>query len=327
MPPTHQWRAAFASHGSLRACDHHRMPLTHLLLALAVVFVWGTNFVVIHWGLAEFDPFFFAFLRFMLSCLPWLFFIRRPQASWGKLASFGVLLGAGQFGLLFLAMQGHVTPGLASLVMQVQVFFTIGLTMALQGERPQPLQYAAMALAVVGMGVIAWHTTSTGGASITPLGLALLLAAASCWAVANLVARRAGRVNALAFMVWSSPFALPPLFLLALYFHGWPAMAASLQHATWVGWASVLWQAVGNTLFGFGVWNWLLARHPAATVTPMALLVPVFGMSASAWVLGETLQDWKLGAAALVIAGLALNVHAGRRAVARAAAQPAPSRA
>ena len=46
---------------------------------------------------------------------------------------------------------------------------------------------------------------------------------------------------------------------------------------------SVAWQALGNTLFGYGAWNWLLARHPAATVTPAALLVPVFGMTASAW--------------------------------------------
>jgi O-acetylserine/cysteine efflux transporter len=68
------------------------------------------------------------------------------------------------------------------------------------------------------------------------------------------------------------------------------------------------WQAVGNMLFGFAAWNWLLARYPAATVTPAALLVPVFGMGSSALVLGEPLPAWKLGAAALVMAGLALNV-------------------
>jgi len=130
--------------------------------------------------------------------------------------------------------------------------------------------------------------------------------------MANLVARRAGKVNALAFIVWSSPFSVPPLALLALHFHGWPAIAHSLQNAGFVGWASVLWQAVGNTLFGFAVWNWLLARYPAATVAPSALLVPVFGMSASAWLLAEPLPAWKLAAAALVIGGLALNLFASR---------------
>jgi O-acetylserine/cysteine efflux transporter len=218
----------------------------------------------------------------------------------------------GQFGLLFLAMRADVTPGLASLIMQSQVFFTIALSMAIQGERVKGPQYLAMALAISGIAVIGWQSVHAGQASITPLGLALLLSAAACWALANLVVRRAGKVDALAFIIWSSPFSLPPLALLALYFHGWPAMAQSLQHATLAGWGSVLWQAVGNTLFGFAVWNWLLARYPAATVTPAALLVPVFGMSASAWLLAEPLQAWKLAAAGLVIAGLALNFYSSR---------------
>ncbi len=288
------------------------MPFSHLLLALAVVFVWGTNFVVIKWGLAEFEPFLFAALRFALSIVPWIFFVPRPPVAWSRLAVFGVLLGAGQFGLLFLAMRSDVTPGLASLVIQTQVFFTIGLAMAIQGERVGLAQYAAMALAVAGIGLIGWHGVSSGDGSITPLGLGLLLAAAACWALANLVVRRAGKVNALAFIVWSSPFSLPPLIVMGLYFHGLEPMLQSLQNASLAGWGAVIWQAVGNTLFGFGAWNWLLARYPAATVTPAALLVPVFGMSASAWLLGESLPGWKLLAAALVIAGLALNFLASR---------------
>src|SRR3954463_982528 len=102
------------------------MPASHLLLAFAVVFIWGTNFVVIKWGLAEFPPFVFAALRFLFCVIPWIAFIRKPAVSWGKLAAFGVLLGAGQFGLLFLAMQHDISPGLASLLIQSQVFFTIG---------------------------------------------------------------------------------------------------------------------------------------------------------------------------------------------------------
>lgn len=288
------------------------MPLTHLMLALAIVFIWGTNFVVIKWGLDEFPPFLFAALRFVFCVVPWIFFIPKPAVSWSRLALFGVLLGAGQFGLLFLAMRADVTPGLASLIMQSQVFFTIALSMMLQGERVRGPQYLAMALAISGIAVIGWNSLQAGQASITPFGLALLLCAAACWAMANIVARRAGKVNALAFIIWSSPFSLPPLALLALYFHGWPAMAEALQNASLVGWGSVMWQTVGNTLFAFSVWNWLLARYPAATVAPSALLVPVFGMSASGWLLGEALPAWKLVAASLVIAGLALNFYASR---------------
>jgi O-acetylserine/cysteine efflux transporter len=287
------------------------MPVSHLLLALAVVFIWGTNFVVIKWGLAEFPPFLFAALRFMLCVLPWIFFIPKPRVSWLKLAAFGVLLGAGQFGLLFLAMQHDVTPGLASLIIQMQVFFTIGLVMALHGERVHFAQVLAMSLAVAGIAIIGWHAVREG-AAVTPLGLVLVLCAAASWSCANVVVRNAGKVNPLAFIVWASPFSLPPLFGLAFLLYGNDAIVASIEGSTWAGWAAVLWQAIGNTLFGYGAWNWLMARHPAATVTPAALLVPVFGMSASAWMLGEPLQDWKLAAAALVIGGLALNLYAGK---------------
>ena len=293
------------------------MPLSHLLLALAVVAVWGTNFVVIRWGLAELPPFTLAALRFGLSSLPFLLVIRRPAVPWRVLAAFGVLLGVGQFGLLFLAMKADISPGLASLVVQTQVFFTIGLTLARSGERLRPLQWAAGALALLGMGVIAWHAAEPGAGhhgGVSLIGLGLVLAAAFSWACANLVARSAGRVDALGFMVWASLCATPPLLAISLLSEGGPLKVAGLlAAASPAAWATVAWQAVGNTLFGYGSWNWLLARHEAATVTPMALLVPFFGMAASAWAFAEPLPGWKLAAAAAVMGGLVLNLWAARR--------------
>jgi len=291
------------------------MPLSHLFLALSVVFIWGTNFVVIKWGLADFPPFLYAALRFFFSALPWIFVFRRPAVPWTSLAAVGTLLGAGQFGLLYWAMQHDITPGLASLVVQSQVFFTILMAMALTGERLRWLQGVALILAVVGYGVVAWHTGADPAAAVTLTGLALVLAAAFCWACANTIVRRAGKVNAAAFMAWSSLFAIIPTSLISLSVEGPQQIAQALLHASWAGWGTVLWQALGNTVFGFGAWNWLLARHPAATVAPTALLVPVFGMLSSALLLSEALQAWKLIAAALVLGGLALNLYAGRQRV------------
>lgn len=280
------------------------MSYSHLLLALSVVFVWGTNFVVIRWGLDGLPPFLFATLRFTLSALPWLMFIRRPAVPWRKLAAFGVLLGVGQFALLFLAMRADISPGLASLVIQVQVFFTIGISLLTLGERIRGFQLVGLLLALAGLAVIAAHLDAT----LTAKGLALILAAAFFWACANMVAKSVGRIDMLGFMVWTSLFAVPPLFALSYWLEGPTLMAASVLQAGAGVWACVLWQALGNTLFGYGVWNWLLARHPAATVTPLALLVPVFGMAASALSLGESLPAWKLAAAGLVLCGLAVIV-------------------
>jgi O-acetylserine/cysteine efflux transporter len=284
------------------------LPFSHLLLALAVMAVWGTNFVVIKLALAHLPPLTLALLRFVFVFFPLVLVLPRPKVPWTNLAAYGVLIGAGQFGLLFTAMRGAITPGLASLVVQVQVFFTIGLSMRLTGERVAAYQIAALGLATAGLAVILTHTDG----SATPLGLGLVLAAALSWSGGNMVTRQASRhdpkLNMLAYVVWSAVFAVPPLLGFALLLEGPRAMAQGIAAADGWTWGAVAWQSVGNTMFGYAAWGWLLGRHPAAQVAPMALLVPVFGLGASALLLGEPLQAWKLAAFALVMAGLAIGM-------------------
>lgn len=281
-----------------------RLPLRHLLLALAVVAVWGTNFVVIKHALDTLPPFLFAALRFLFAALPAALLLPRPAVSWRNLAAYGLAIGVGQFGLLYFAMRSSISPGLASLVVQTQVFFTIGLAMLMLREKVRTHQWLALVLAAAGIVLIGMHTD----ADTTLGGLALMLAAAFCWAAGNLICKRAGAVNMLAYVVWSSLFAVPPLIALSLAFEGGAVIADAVRDADAGIWAAVLWQAVGNTMFCYAAWNWLLARHPAAAVAPLALLIPVFGMAASAWWLAEPLPAWKLVAALLVLAGLGINL-------------------
>lgn len=280
------------------------MPPLHLLLGLAIVVVWGTNFVVIHEGLRDFPPLLFAALRFALAAFPAILFVPQPKIGWRNILGYGLSIGAGQFGLLFIAMNGMIAPGLASLVIQSQVFFTIGLSLAIHGERVRPAQVAALALGATGLVIIGTH----GDGHTTPLGLALTLAAALSWAAGNLIVRASRGAAMFPFVIWGSLGAVPPLLLLSLVFEGPQAIASSLASASVGGWVAMVWQALGNTIFGFGAWAWLLSRYPAATVTPLALLVPVFGMGASSWLLGEPMPAWKLVAAALVVGGLGVGM-------------------
>jgi len=276
----------------------------HFLLAVAVVAVWGTNFVVIKLALGHLPPLLFAALRFAMALVPAVFFLPRPRVSMRNLASYGVLIGVGQFGLLYVAVNGHIAPGLASLVVQTQVFFTIALSMRLSGERVRTYQVLALLLASAGVLSIAAHTDG----STSVLGLLLVLGAALSWSGGNMAAKQGAPANMLAYVVWASAWAVPPLLVLSLVFEGPQAMWDAVRAASGWTWAAVAWQAWGNTLFGYAAWGWLLARHPAATITPMALLVPVFGMGASALLLAEPLPAWKLVAALLVMGGLAINV-------------------
>ena len=290
---------------SLKPSLNYQLPVSHLLLALAIVAVWGTNFVVIKISLESFPPFLFAALRFVFAFLPAVFFLPRPKVSWVNLCVYGLAVGVGQFGILYFAIDGNISPGLASLVVQTQVFFTIGFAMLFAKEQLKLYQAVAVAIAMIGLGIIAVHTDAT----TTFLGLALVVFAGFSWGVANTASRRAGAINMLSYVVWASAFAIPPLLLISWIFEGgWGSMYVSLTSAPTGAWLGVLWQSWGNTLFGYGAWAWLLSKHPAAAVAPAPLLVPIFGMGSAAFFLSEPLPLWKILAAGIVILGLMVNL-------------------
>jgi len=296
------------------------LRIAHQLVALLVALIWGTNFVFIRYGLDELEPFTLATLRFMLVAFPLVLVIPRPRTSWLHLASYGLFIGFGQFGLLYWVMQDNITPGLASLILQMQVFFTVLLALLLMNETIRRQQLIALCVAFSGLALILVYTDG----QTTQLGVAVALLAAASWACGNMVIKKAGDVDILAFLVWSSLFSIPPLALMAWYSDGFEGITRDLLQASWKAWSVVVWQSVGNTMIGYGLWNMLLNRYSAATVTPWALLVPVFGMSASAVMLAEPMPWWKLLAMVLIFTGLALNMTASRTWFRRQGGQVSP---
>ncbi len=280
------------------------MTVRDQLVALVVTLIWGTNFVFIRYALDELPPFTLATLRFLFVAIPLVFIVKKPQVPWRYLIAYGFFIGFGQFGLLFWVMQDNITPGLASLIIQIQVFFTILLAVVITGETIATRQVLALLMCLVGLITIIVFTDG----KTTYLGVAITLVAAASWACGNQIAKQAGNINILAFIVWSSVFSIPPLLFMAVYFEGLNEIASSVKSASGEAWAVVLWQSVGNTLVGYGFWNLLLGRYSAAKVAPWALLVPIFGMSASSLMLGETMPWWKLLAMALIFTGLAINM-------------------
>lgn len=281
-------------------------------LGLLVVFFWGTNFVVVRWGLGMLPPLLMAAIRFALVLFPAILFLKKPNISWGSLALYGISVGTGQFGLLYIAMNGFISPGMASLVMQMQVFFTIAVAAWRTGEKPRMHQLLGLVPAIAGVVLILMHN----GEDITRAGLALVLGGAMCWAISNQTTREAARaaaargtpLNPLAYVVWASLFAMPGLLIASFLLEGPARDFQAVFASNWTIWPTLVWQSAANTLFGYTMWAFLLSRYPAGTVAPMSLLVPVFGISASALVLHEPLPGWKLIACLLIMAGLAFNL-------------------
>ncbi|MFB6529612.1 MULTISPECIES: EamA family transporter [unclassified Streptomyces] len=287
------------------------MRPAHLALAALVAAVWGVNFVVIEIGLDHFPPLLFSALRFLAAALPAVFLVGRPTVAWKWIVAVGLVLGVAKFGLLFTGMDLGAPAGLSSLVLQVQAVFTALFAFAALGERPGRLKLAGMGVALVGIGVAA---ADEGGAG-TLTGFALVIAAAACWGVSNVLTRKASPPDALNFMVWVSVVPVLPLLGLSLLLEGPDRDLAALRGLDWTGVGVIVYVAWITTVFGFGAWGWLLRRHPASSVAPFSLLVPVFGMSSAALVLGEGVSPARWCAAALLVGGVALTSFApGRRA-------------
>lgn len=284
------------------------LPTRHILLALLTVTIWGCNFVAIKLALHDLPPLLLCALRFLFVSVPLVFILPRPAISWRQLFTYGLTMFALQFTFMFLGMKLGVSAGLASVLLQLQVFVTLGLSAVFLRERIGPLQLAGTLIAVAGFGVVAAH--SGGDLSLT--GVFCVLLAACSWAYGNFMSRSLGKVNPLALVAWGGLVVPLPLGLASLALEGPAVVAHSLTHVHLPAVLSLAFIVYVSTHVGYSLWGWLLARHAASAITPFALLVPVFGMLSSALLLGEPLPGWKLLAAGLVMAGLAVNVFGPR---------------
>ncbi len=286
----------------------------HLALGVLVAALWGVNFVIIDIGLGHFPPLLFCALRFLAAAVPAVLLVGPPQVRWRWVVAVGLVLGVAKFGLLFIGMHAGMPAGLSSLVLQVQAVFTALFAMAALGERPGRVRLLGMGVALAGIVVAAVDEGTSG-----PLtGFALVVAAAAFWGVSNVLTRKAAPPDALRFMVWVSAVPVLPLLLLSLLFEGPAADAEALRSLDWSGVGAVVYVAWITTLLGFGVRGFLLRTYDATTVAPFSLLVPVFGMSSAALLLGEDVSPLRWCAAALLVGGVALTSLPGRR-------RPAPA--
>jgi len=281
-------------------------------LALLVVFAWGINFVIIRFGLEELPPLLLGALRFALVAFPAIFFVKRPAIPLRLLLSYGITISFGQFALLFLAMHNGMPAGLASLVLQSQMLFTLIFARFLLNERWQLQQFLAIGVAGAGLALLASQTSAD---QMTFVGFILTIAAASCWGMGNIINRKIaqlGKINLMSLIVWSGLLPIIPFTVASYLFEGPELIVSSLTQASVQSFAVVLYLAAIATLFGYGSWAYLMRHYPASQVAPLTMLVPVVGLLTAWIVLDETLSMIQGTGIALIMAGLMINTFGSR---------------
>lgn len=280
-----------------------------IFLLIMMAAIWGLNFVAIKTGLNHVPPLTFSTLRFVATFFPAIFFVKKPKVPLSKIAAYGVVTFGGQFGFMFSAIHAGLSPGLASLVAQSQVFFTIGLAAFLLREVPKFYQLMGALIAAGGLTLVGLHV----GGEVTLLGLALAFTASFSWACGNMLTKDFGdKLNIFDLTVWGSLFASIPLFIAALIFEGPTTMLQSMHEIHGETLLALIYIVYLSTFFGYTIWNMMLARYPAVMVAPFTLLVPPFALFGTWLLLGEPYALWKFVATLLVLGGLAVNQFGGK---------------
>lgn len=279
-----------------------------IALVLLVTVLWGLSFTVIQIGVAGMPPFLLCAMRFLFTAFPAVLFVKKPDVGWGLLAAFGICLGVIVFGFLFVGIKLGIGAGLSSIVMQAQVFFTILLSAFMFREPVHRRQILACLICFCGLALLGLDQSQP--AALIPF--LLVVAASFFWAVANILTKKAGNIDMLAFTVYGSLFSPVPLVALAWFVDGGDVIAAFFRDVTWGGIFAVAYLAYGATLLAFSLWARLLHQYRAAVITPFALLVPVSGMLCAMLFLGETITPAEMAGGALIFAGLIINIMGSR---------------
>ena len=277
----------------------------HLSLALLVTLVWGVNFPITKLGLRAIDPFVLTGIRFALAALPLVFFIKRPAVKFRYVVAYGIIFGLGMWGVINYGIQVGVSPGIASLIIQLSVFFTMGWGFLLFKEKIRGAQMIGAVLALIGLaGII---STQEGNHAV--LGVMLIVLSAVAWSIGNVIIKKSGVKEIFSFMVWASLIPPVPLFLTAWLMHGTAAFEGLQASLDLTAALSILFQVYLATHFAYWGWNSLLKLYPVSTVAPLSLLIPVFGIASSMLMLDERISTPNLISIGIIIAGLAVGLY------------------
>ncbi|MEX1109817.1 MAG: DMT family transporter [Dongiaceae bacterium] len=285
------------------AAVQDNISLGALAAVIAVTALWGFNFAVVKIGLTALPPLTFVFMRFTLIAIMLAPFLRWPdKRTWKHLLPLSVTLGVMHFSIMFAAMR-HIDVATAAIAVQLQVPFAALLAAVFFRDMFGWRRTLGTFVAFAGIVIIAGEPRFEGG-----LGPLLLVILAACiWAFSNIQVKWLGDgISVWRLNGWIAMLATPQLLALTWFVEGNPFPV--LLEAGWAGWGAVLYQSIGVTVIGYGIWYTLMRRHSVNQIMPLTLLVPVFGVLSGVLILGEVLTLPTLIGGAATVAGVAIIV-------------------
>ncbi|NTS63685.1 EamA family transporter [Sphingomonas sp. HHU CXW] len=275
------------------------MRARDFLILLLVCLAWGysnvlSKIVVGQWHV---PPLFFAAIRFavvVLATLPWLWPMPRPRL---RVATIGLLMGAGNFALLFIGLQ-TASPSSAAIVIQIGVPFTTLLSIVLLGERIHLRRGIGIALTLAGVVLVVWNPN---GVALSA-GLWFIVGAAFAGSLGAVMMKQVEDVAPLRFQAWVGLVSCLPLAIgSALFERGqWTSAIA-------IGWpfvAAVLFAALVVSVVAHTSYYALIRRYEANLLAPLTLMTPLATIAFGVALTGDHLDGRMIAGAALALLGV-----------------------
>ncbi|TYB90041.1 DMT family transporter [Oceaniovalibus sp. ACAM 378] len=284
------------------------MTIGAALRLLAVMVLWASCFPLITIGLDLAPHLAFATLRAALAgvCLIALgLLLHRPipvgGRSWILIVSVG--LGAtsmGFFGMFHAAE--FVSPGLATVIVNVQPIIAAVLAHVFLGERLNAIGKIGLAVGLAGIVVIASPGLGAGHTQGYSLGIAYVVVAATGVSVGNVAIKRlTGQVDPIMAMGFQFLVGAVPLALISM-------MTEDVSSLTWsTKFVLILVAlAVFGSALAFWLWFEALKQVKLNRANAFTFLVPIFGLMIGAAFFGERLEVIQIAGVILVLGGIML---------------------
>ncbi|WP_374527215.1 DMT family transporter [Novosphingobium sp.] len=274
------------------------MNLRDFILLVCVCLIWAmsnvvSKIVVGNWGV---PPLFFAGVRFaivVLATLPWLRPVPRPL--W-RIVAIGLLMGAGNFALLFVGLQTS-TPSAAAVVVQAGVPITTLLSIVMLGERIHWRRALGISLTLAGVLIVVWHP----GIALSR-GLLFVLGAAFSGSLGAILMKQAEEIAPLRFQAWVGLVSAAPLLVAsALVEHG--QIAASFT-AGLPFLAALLFSALVVSVGAHTAYYGLIARYEANLLSPLTLITPLSTIGLGVLITGDQLDARTIAGSAIALIGV-----------------------
>ena len=279
-----------------------RIPLKVLFAIIGTVLAWSSAFVVIRAVLPVFEPGELAFLR-QLVAVPllavWMIgqkWLWPTVREWVLISIFGLTW----FSIYIVALntaEQTIDAGTASFVVNIgPLLIAIGAFMFL-GEKLSRNLIPGALIALAGVGLIAWGTSSSDRVDL--VGVLWALVATLTYAVGVLTQKPAlKRLSSNQVTFLGGAIALIPLFWWA------PEAVTSVQSAPIDAIVGAVWLGAIPTALGFGLWGYALKRMPAGRLGVSTYVVPPLVVVESAILLGEWPQPLAIVGGLIALAGV-----------------------